>query len=61
MANWLDVRLAEFRSAAAASQKAVEDYRPGRVVLDQGQAGRTERIDTQQLTQISAQLRSGAR
>ena len=42
MANWLDDRLAEFRSAAAASQKAVEDYRSsGRVVLDQDEAGRT--------------------
>jgi capsular exopolysaccharide synthesis family protein len=57
MANWLDDRLTEFRSAAAASQKAVEDYRrQAGLFSTRDEAGRTERIDTQQLTQISAQL-----
>jgi polysaccharide biosynthesis transport protein len=57
MANWLDQRLTEFRSAAAASQKAVEDYRTQAGLFStRDEAGRTERIDAQQLTQISAQL-----
>ena len=57
MANWLDERLTEFRSAASASQKAVEDYRrEAGLFSSRDEAGRTERIDTQQLTQISSQL-----
>ena len=37
MANWLDERLTEFRSAASASQKAVEDYRRrSRLILEPG-------------------------
>jgi succinoglycan biosynthesis transport protein ExoP len=57
MATWLDDRLTEFRSTAAASQKAVEDYRrQAGLFSTRDEAGRTERIDTQQLTQISAQL-----
>ena len=57
MANWLDDRLTEFRSSAAASQKAVEDYRrQAGLFSTRDDSGKTERIDAQQLTQISAQL-----
>lgn len=57
IAEWLDERLGEFKVAAAASQKAVEDYRrEARLFSTRDEFGRTERIDTQQLTQISAEL-----
>ena len=57
MAQWLDERLTEIKVAANASQQAVENYRRQSGLFEtKDELGRTQRIDTQQLTQLSSQL-----
>ena len=55
--KWLEQRLAELKAAAAASDRAVEDYRRATGLLQtQDDFGRVQRLDTQQLTKVSAEL-----
>ena len=55
--RWLEQRLAELKTAVAASDRAVEDYRRASGLFQtQDDFGRVQRLDTQQLTKISAEL-----
>jgi exopolysaccharide transport family protein len=56
-AKWLEQRLAELKAAVAASDRAVEDYRRATGLFQtQDDFGRVQRLDTQQLTKVSAEL-----
>ena len=55
--KWLEQRLAELKAAVAASDRAVEDYRRATGLFQtQDDFGRVQRLDTQQLTKVSAEL-----
>ncbi|MFZ1414130.1 MAG: polysaccharide biosynthesis tyrosine autokinase [Defluviicoccus sp.] len=55
--KWLEQRLAELKTAVAASDRAVEDYRRATGLLQtQDDFGRVQRLDTQQLTKVSSEL-----
>ena len=55
--NWLETRLTELRTAANASERATEEYRrEAGLFATRTEAGSTERVDTQQLTQLSSEL-----
>lgn len=55
--KWLEQRLAELKTAVAASDRAVEDYRRATGLFQtQDDFGRVQRLDTQQLTKISSEL-----
>jgi capsular exopolysaccharide synthesis family protein len=55
--TWLETRLTELRDAAIASERAADEYRRQTGLFEVKTAsGTTERLDTQQLTQLSAEL-----
>jgi len=55
--SWLQDRLGELRSASVASERAVEEYRTSTGLFETIDAqGRSTRIDTQQLMQLSTEL-----
>jgi capsular exopolysaccharide synthesis family protein len=55
--NWLETRLNELRTAAIASERTTQEYRREAGLFEtRTETGSTERIDTQQLTQLSSEL-----
>lgn len=55
--RWLEERLGELRYAAAAAEKAAEEYRRQTGLFEtRDGTGRRDRIDTQQLAQLSDQI-----